>query len=520
MKLFGLTAAVGLTLLTACSMEEHQPRPLVSEPTDAARFIGTPATPKPMAGVQPVFPYLAAAGSGSMHADGYNSDVHMAGPLGINTKVITRDHSKTMPGGMCATTTFNKQGNLIALCANMGGFSLNLFEPVTLEQLAYFQLPSRPSSFEALVKRDPTVVMTDTSGGAYYYLDNEDRIVLADSEQHLQRIGHRQLDDGSWEFYQDSVWDLSNEVPQDCMSSSNWFPGDGGCDPIVAVMPGPDGLIWWVTRQGIVGTLNTDTGKVVKRQFDGEEIQNGFSVDLDAMYIVTDHKMYAMRADTQGMPQVLWEESYDRGSARKVGTINQGSGTTPTLIGDDYLTITDNADDKINLIVYKRKPSFEGEREICKVPLFSSGASVTDNSMIGWGRSIILENNYGYISAISQKDWSAVKGGITRIDIREDESGCDVVWTSPEKAPSNVPKLSADNGLAYFYTFEVQPDGVPTWYFMALDAHTGKTQFKIRTGAGLNFDNNWAPISLGADGTAYIGTISGIMSLQDQPENP
>ena len=74
------------------------------------------------------------------------------------------------------------------------------------------------------------------------------------------------------------------------------------------------------------------------------------------MYIVSDHKMYAMLADPQGMPQVLWEESYDRGSGRKVGTINQGSGTTPTLIGDEYLTITDNADGRINLLVYRRKP--------------------------------------------------------------------------------------------------------------------------------------------------------------------
>ena len=32
--------------------------------------------------------------------------------------------------------------------------------------------------------------------------------------------------------------------------------------------------------------------------------------------------------------------------------------------------------------------------------------------------------------------------------IREDESGCDIVWTSPERSPSTVAKLSAASGLA------------------------------------------------------------------------
>jgi hypothetical protein len=496
-------------------MEEQHPRPLEGETVSVPATIGKAASPKPMPGVAPKFPYLAPHSSGTMHSDGYNSDVHPAGPLGKNLQLVTRDHSKILPGGMCATTTFNREGKLISLCANMAGFSLNLFEPKTLEQLAYFQLPTRPSSFEALVKRNPAIVMEDTSGGAYFFLDNKDRVVLADSKQHVRRIAHRRTQDGGYEFYEDSSWDLSAYVPTDCMSSGNWFPADGACDPIVAVMPGPDGLIWWVTRHGMVGTLNTETDSIVNTRFEGEEIQNGFAVDQDALYIVSDHSMYAMQADDQGMPRILWQENYDRGSARKIGTINQGSGTTPTLIGDDYLTITDNADGRINLLVYKRKPACQGERLVCSVPLFKDGESVTDNSMIGWGRSIILENNFGYKSAVQQKDWNTITGGISRIDIREDESGCDVIWTSQEKAPSNVPKLSSDNGLAYFYTFELQADGVPAWYFMAIDAHTGETAYKILTGAGKNFDNNWAPISLGHDGTAYIGTLSGIISISD-----
>jgi hypothetical protein len=112
----------------------------------------------------------------------------------------------------------------------------------------------------------------------------------------------------------------------------------------------------------------------------------------------------------------------------RVGTINQGSGTTPTLLGDDYVTIADNADGRMNLIVYRRAQGFVGQRPVCSVPIFVEGHSVTDNSMIGFNRSIILENNAGYTHARGQHDWSNAGGGITRIDIREDESGCDTVW--------------------------------------------------------------------------------------------
>jgi hypothetical protein len=214
-------------------------------------------------------------------------------------------------------------------------------------------------------------------------------------------------------------------------------------------------------------------------------------------------------------PRIGWREPYDRGSGRKVGSINQGSGTTPTLMGERWVTITDNADERIRLLVYRRAPEIPGPRLVCAVPLFEPGASATDNSMIAWGRSILVENNHGYRSAISQEDWDAVTGGIVRVDVREDESGCDVVWSSPERAPSVVAKLSATSGLAYYYTFERQPDGENAWYLLALDFMTGRSAFRIRTGVGSGYDNNWGAITLAPDGTAYVGTFEGLVAVWD-----
>lgn len=512
-KLFCILSTISLsTLLIACS-EPFKPTPITSLDSLAPDFIGKPAVAQSLTLLMPSHPFMSAQGVNAMHADSYSSDAHPGGgPLGINIQKQSRIGTRE-PGGQCATLTFDSGGRLVALCAGMSGFRIHLLTPRKLELLAEYKLPTRPSTYEAIIHRDKSKIMEDSSG-AYFYLDDQDRVVMADSAQVIQRIAHQQNKEGGWEFYNDGRWDLSEIVPHDCLSPTNPFP-KGECDPITAVMPDYKGLIWWVTRNGRLGTLNTENGNIRSIQLDGEEIQNGFSVAENGVFIVSDHAMYRFEADSKGMPKEGWREVYDRGSSRKVGTINQGSGTTPTLLSERYVTLTDNADGKINLLVYRREQHFTGNRLICKLPLFEENHSVTDNSMIAFGRSIVLENNAGYTHSRAQQDWENAGGGIVRVDIRKDESGCDLVWKSKEHSPSVVPKLSIANGLAYFYSFITQKNGENAWYLTALDFRTGKTQFKILTGVGRDFDNNWAPLTLGLDGTAYMGVAKGIVALWD-----
>lgn len=515
---FRLPVIIMALLLAACG-DERIAQP-ISGAAQGVPMVGLTATARVFAGDVVAHPFMAAPGRAAMHGDAASSDVHaFASPLGNDPQVRTRRGSPFF-GGLCATVTFDREGNLVALCSSGVKLALLLLAPRSLEHLASYPLPGRPSTFAALVHRDIEKIMSDTSGGAYFYLDNEDRVVLADSQQRIQRIGHRKNAGGNWEFYQDAVWDLSQQVPHDCFNWNNWFPA-GECDPMTAVMPDHGGLIWWVTRKGRIGTLNTDNGIVRVMQLQKEEIQNGFSVADDGVYIVSDHAMYGLQARPDGMPSILWHETYDRGSSRKIGSINQGSGTTPTLVGGDFVSITDNADGRINLLVYKRRASVMGKRLVCKLPLFEHNASATDNSAIGFNRTLMVENNAGYRNAFDQSDWSAPKGGITRIDIREDASGCDVMWQSDERSPSTVAKMSSQTGLAYYYTFDQQLDKQGEqqiqWYLTAIDVNSGETRFKIATGTGRNFDNNWAPITLGPDGTAYVGVLGGLVAVWDAP---
>ncbi|MFD3544545.1 hypothetical protein ACFWUW_02820 [Streptomyces sp. NPDC058655] len=48
-----------------------------------------------------------------------------------------------------------------------------------------------------------------------------------------------------------------------------------------------------------------------------------------------------------------------------------------------------------------------------------------------------------------------------------------------------------------------------------MDFRTGERRWRRLTGTGALYDNNWAPITLGPDGTAYIGVFNGIVAVRD-----
>lgn len=480
-------------------------------------YTGAPATASPVPGqAPPQHPFLAPNGRSGMHGDAAGSGTHpYPGPLGRAPEVSSEQIAPI--GGECATATFDSAGRLITVCGTFTGFLLKLLDPRTLDTLAEYALPQRSSTVEAITRLDFSKIFKDTSGGAYFYLDNQDRVVLADSRQHIQRIAHERTADGSWRFVAVDDWDLTGQVPHDCVSWTNLYPS-GTCDPVTSVMPDWQGRIWWVTRLGRVGTVDPETSAVRSVQLAGEEIQNSFSVAEDGVSIVTDHALYSFAASADGTPAVQWRQTYDRGTGTKPGSVNQGSGTTPDLFGegDDYVAITDNADDRMNVLVYRRDPGVpDGRRLVCKVPVFGSGASTTDNSMISWGNSLVVENNYGYENLTSLLLGRSVVGGAARIDVRPDGSGCDTVWESAVRSPSTVPKLSTANGLLYFYEKQPNSLGIDAWYLTAVDFRTGERRWTKLTGTGPSYDNNWAPVTIGPDGTAYVGVFNGIVAVRD-----
>jgi hypothetical protein len=264
-----------------------------------------------------------------------------------------------------------------------------------------------------------------------------------------------------------------------------------------------------------VGTVSLRTGRIRVRSM-GEPIGNSFAVDeTGGVFIVTDRALYRFDSGRGGRPKVSWRRRYRNFGEKKPGQTQAGSGTTPTLIGRKWVAITDNAD-RMNILVLNRRRGVR-RRLVCEIPVFRKGRGSTDQSLIGIGRSLITENNYGYTGPAATQGGETTTPGLERIVIRRRGRGCRRVWRSAEVAPSVVPKLSLANGLVYTYTKPRREDGKDAWYLTALDFRTGRTVFEQLAGTGLGFNNNYAPITIGPDGTAYVGVLGGLVALWDRP---
>jgi hypothetical protein len=285
-------------------------------------------------------------------------------------------------------------------------------------------------------------------------------------------------------------------------------------DQIISALPDWSGRIWFATTKGIVGTIDPVSG-AVKTMNLGEAIGNSFSVDkTGGVFIVTDRGMYRFDPAHDGSPMVTWREAYQNIGIVKPGQTEDGSGTTPNLMGANYVAITDNAD-PMDVVAYRRAKRVSGSRVLCTVPVFSAGSSSTDNSLIGTGRSIIVENNYGYTGPAATLNGASTAQGIERVDINKEGTGCTPVWYSTERAPSAVPKLSLAAGLLYAYTKPPRTDGIDAWYLTALSFRSGETVYERLAGTGLGYNSNYAPVSVGPDATVYVGALGGLVLLRD-----
>ncbi len=499
-----------LSLISAFLMLFLSPGGSIRQPLAAKRcpaYYGAPAAAHPL-GTAEVFshPYLAAEGTNGMHGNSYNTGAYSySGPLGVDPVVKSR--SMNVFGGLVATLMFDSQGRIMCISGNVVGFRLLLMDADTLEILAETRLPQRASTREFFKTLDFSKISSDTSGGAYCHLLKGDRPLIANSDNVIQ-IYYVDETGGKPQWKVEKEWEIGPYLPEGAY--------------LTDAIPDYDGNIWFVTRPGQVGYVVPETGEVRLISLENEEIQNTLAICADGVYIVSDYAMYRFEIGPDGSPVYTWRTEYDRGSALKPGAINQGSGTTPTLLDcprDDggtahLVAITDNADERVNVVVYER----ETGRVLAQQPVFEKGHSVSENSLIAFGRSFIVENNYTDTGSGFLERNPTGYPGVTRIDMNENCTGCTVAWESDEAAPTVVPKLSAGNGLVYIYTREINddiPKNAVAWYLTALDFETGKTVFKVFTGCGRNWNNSYGPITVGPNGTLYVGVFNGLVSVSD-----
>ena len=494
-------------LLSVWNRQVFQPIHKSSATEKCPAYFGSPAKAKILDNPKvPQNPFLATEGTNGMHGNSYNTGAYSyIGPLGINPQVKSR--SMNLFGGLVATLMFDSKGRIMCISGNVVGFRLLLIDPDSLEILAETRLPQRPSTIDAIKSFDFEKISTDTSGGAYCHLLKGDRPIIGNSDN-LVQIYYIDESNGRPEWKIEKEWDLKPYLPKGSF--------------ITDAVPDFNGNIWFVTRPGEVGFIDPNTDKVHLTRLKGEEIQNTFAVAKDGMYIVSDTAMYRFSIDKNGEPYYSWRTEYDRGTTLKPGAINQGSGTTPSLLDvpckdgsiKRLCAITDNADSRVNMVIYDR----ENGKVISTIPLFEEGHSVSENSLIAHGRSFIVENNYSDTGAGFLEKNPTSYPGVIRVDMNEDCTAAHIAWESNEASATVVPKLSTGNGLVYLYTREYDesiPKSTVAWYFTAVDFETGETVYKVHTGNGRNWNNSYGPITVGPNGTAYVGVFNGLVSIKD-----
>ena len=192
------------------------------------------------------------------------------------------------------------------------------------------------------------------SAGGCSILDNQDRLVISDPQQSHLRA--RPDPDGS-QFQLVKDYDVTSVVdPAERMNSAL---------PDFRVTSGSSSSRRARSARSIARPARSGTLRL------GVGIQNSFTVDRNAVYVVTSKRIYRMWKNGSGKPHVVWSAKYRNTGVQKPGQADAGTGTTPDVMSGGYVSMVDNANPE-NIVVYRTAAKLHGKkRKVCEVPVFA-----------------------------------------------------------------------------------------------------------------------------------------------------
>lgn len=448
-------------------------------------------------------PYLGINSLATMHGDAQSSDATpFAGPgdpgVGGSWKVTFTNH-----WAACPTILAGQDGYIQALMTQFLGSDAKLRKP----KLAIIE-PASGAQLGAI--EIPTGALL---GGVYAYLDADSNLVMVDGTNALTWISHSQ--DGM------KVW-VSRRI--DLTDAMKLEPKDH----VVGIVPDWHGRIWVASERGVVGLIDPKRNVVrltkLQQYSPAERIDNSISACPQGVSIITSHGIYMLGADAStSKPRIIWSHSYDRGTKQKPGQLSHGSGATATFFGpnsSDYVMLSDNGDRQEKLIVYR---SADGSA-VGEGPLFTPGASGTENSMIGVQNSIVGACTFGYPYAQYPDTKPAYRAqvapGMERWDVNDDASGITLKWRNNGIYSAAVPRLSTADNLIYTCERPRGPAGVltgPVVYACAIDMDSGRVVHRQRLPRLANLLAGGDPSQMvgviDKHGVWWQGTIGGIYRI-------
>ena len=310
-----------------------------------------------------------------------------------------------MQSAVCGSLTFDSQGRIVTVCPSIPfAPQARIIDPDTLEILGDLRAARTPPSPPG------TKEYQNFAGGGYFFIDAEDRVWVATRTDHLYVLDRSR----ATRFTLERDYDLTGVL-------------DTTQERISSALPDFDGNIWFATRRnGKVGMLDPATGGDVEIMQLDEEIQNSFAVTSDGVYIVSEERMYRFKASKIG---------HGRGSSGRRSTRTPGSSSrarpTPApgrrrRSSRAATSRSPTTRDPMNVVVYRteaqaRRRASGARSAACRSS--SAATSATDNSLIGVGRSLIVENNYGYQDPFGPSSGALTEPGFARVDIKTNGQG-------------------------------------------------------------------------------------------------
>jgi len=476
--------------------------------------------------------------SNSLHDDCRASDVsEWAGPSS-GDPVIHYFKNEASFAGMCPAFAFDAHERMLTISFSRGKAHLMAFEPRNLELLDVAPLPGRQVKIGDVLLHGLGGIFKDTSGGAYFFVDRQGTVVVPTVRDEIWIVGRN----AAGGFGQTQILPVNSALSQRANDDKltaclpDWEPDAQGED-----------YYWFTTREGVVGLASRGKNKVVD-SFDlraqapaishpKEQIQNSFVVSPKGAFIVSNYALYRFARNGEKIEKV-WRSGYcrlDMGKGpscpyndpkrkkrkkpkKKPGQIDFGSGTTPTLLGDEWVVIGD-AQRTVQASVYSQDT---GELR-GRAPLFEGRGSACENSFIGHGDVVLAGNTYGYVDPfdLAVRPVRAMRRkvrGYTRLNLVPGDGNPKQGWDKPKlEVMSAPPKLSQKTGLVYAYSMKRHRLLQRTWSLLGIDFESGEVVYRVPVfqSARMQHDNAWGAMTIGPDRSIFICNWKGFLKIGD-----
>lgn len=466
-----------------------------------------------------------------MHGDSANTgSTDSPGPLGNDPKV-------TSALQILGVMLWGPNGTLSGGRADISNpasprIGLGAYDPSTLENLAEWY-PDDPDEYLNLgymeQRLEDSSLLISGSSGRLYVVQRKDADADADAGGETTLTQTREISVNAslstGETLLNNLFDTEGNI---------WFTS--GTLSGTPLGPQSSTTVGYVEPNGQIHTLHIPD----------QQIENGIAINGTTAYVVTGPLngtestagyVWAFTTDPEGGGvTTVWKTEYDSGTHQKPGGLTRGGGATPVLLGSEYVTTTDNADGRVNLLVIRQAAQEDpGDQVVCTVPLFEEGASSVDIRPTvhfdGSSYGVVIINTFNMPPIEQHQDmlldvngaWNnmtSMPGGIVRVDVgsggsSEAAASCEVRWESDIRTKS-VPALSTKTGLLYgsLQEEDLAVNGKYTWYIAAIDWDSGNLVWKRRTGAGGTFNDNQYPGTVGL-GRFYQSLMLGVVYVED-----